>query len=243
MNIKGGYTNYGQDIGILMMPTVFPRLLGDIGNARTFTVPVRYRVVQNVEGTNLNVHNAQEQLLMPFIRAAQSLEREGCKAITTSCSFLGGFQRKLADAVNIPVFTSTLLLAPMMHAMLNRKRKIGILTISPEMMTEEYFNESGWSAKDIPVCVSGLPKTAEFSKLIIGDFLEGDFEKLEASVLELTERHMKEYPDTGAILLECSNYAPFARLIQKASGVPVFGINQLIEFIDACVNAPDYSNR
>lgn len=243
MNIKGGYTNYGQDIGILMMPTVFPRLLGDIGNARTFNVPVRYRIVQNVEGANLNVHNAQERLLMPFIRAAQSLEQEGCKAITTSCSFLSGFQRQLADAVNIPVFTSTLLLAPMVHTMLNRKLKIGILTINPELITEEYFNQSGWSSKDIPVCVSGLQKSSEFSKLIIGDFLEGDLEKLETCVLELTQRHMATYPDTGAILLECSNYAPFARLIQKASGVPVFGINQLIEFIDACVNAPDYGNK
>lgn len=243
MNIKGGYTNYGQDIGILMMPTIFPRLLGDIGNARTFNVPVRYRIVQNVEGANLNVHNAQERLLMPFIRAAQSLEQEGCKAITTSCSFLSGFQRQLADAVNIPVFTSTLLLAPMVHTMLNHKKKIGILTISPELMTEEYFNQSGWSSRDIPVCVSGLPENSEFSKLIIGDFLEGDLEKLEACVLELTERHMVEHPDTGAILLECSNYAPFARLIQKASGVPVFGINQLIEFIDTCVNAPSYNNR
>lgn len=243
MNIKGGYTNYGQDIGILMMPTIFPRLLGDIGNARTFNVPVRYCIVQNVEGANLNVHNAQERLLMPFIRAAQSLEQEGCKAITTSCSFLSGFQRQLADAVNIPVFTSTLLLAPMVHTMLNHKKKIGILTISPELMTEEYFNQSGWSSRDIPVCVSGLPENSEFSKLIIGDFLEGDLEKLEACVLELTERHMVEHPDTGAILLECSNYAPFARLIQKASGVPVFGINQLIEFIDTCVNAPSYNNR
>lgn len=243
MNIKGGYTNYGQDIGILMMPTIFPRLLGDIGNARTFNVPIRYRIVQNVEGANLSVHNAQERLLMPFIRAAQSLEQEGCKAITTSCSFLSGFQRQLADAVNIPVFTSTLLLAPMVHTMLNHKKKIGILTISPELMTEEYFNQSGWSSKDIPVCVSGLPENSEFSKLIIGDFLEGDLEKLETCVLELTERHMIAHPDTGAILLECSNYAPFARLIQKASGVPVFGINQLIEFIDACVNAPSYNNR
>ncbi len=243
MNIKGGYTNYGQDIGILMMPTIFPRLLGDIGNARTFNVPVRYRIVQNVEGANLNINNAQERLLMPFIRAAQSLEQEGCKAITTSCGFLSGFQRQLADAVNIPVFTSPLLLAPMIHTMLNRKKKIGILTINPELMTEEYFNQSGWSSKDISVCVSGLPENAEFSRLIIGDFLEGDLEKLEACVLEMTERHMAEHPDTGAILLECSNYAPFASLIQKASGVPVFGINQLIEFIDSCVNAPGYKNR
>lgn len=36
MKIIGGYTNYGQDIGILMLDTRFPRIIGDIGNANTF---------------------------------------------------------------------------------------------------------------------------------------------------------------------------------------------------------------
>ena len=35
MLLKGGYTNYGQDIGVLMLDTKFPRIPGDIGNART----------------------------------------------------------------------------------------------------------------------------------------------------------------------------------------------------------------
>jgi len=36
MIVKGGYTNYGQEVGILMLETRFPRLPGDIGNAKTF---------------------------------------------------------------------------------------------------------------------------------------------------------------------------------------------------------------
>ena len=95
-SIKGGYTNYGQDIGILMMHTVFPRLIGDIGNARTFSIPVRYCIV-DVDPLNMTEKNADERLLQPFIRAAQQLEAEGCKAITTSCGFLGSFQQQLAD--------------------------------------------------------------------------------------------------------------------------------------------------
>ena len=38
MKIIGGYTNYGQDIGILMLDTRFPRIIGDIGNANTFQI-------------------------------------------------------------------------------------------------------------------------------------------------------------------------------------------------------------
>ncbi len=153
--IKGGYTNYGQDIGILMMRTVFPRLVGDIGNARTFSMPVRYQIV-DVDPLNMTAKNADSRLLTPFIEAARQLEAEGCKAIATSCGFLAGFQRQLADAVNIPVFTSPLILVPMLHTALSRKRSIGILTEYAQGMSEPYFNQAGWSSKDIPVHVSGL---------------------------------------------------------------------------------------
>ena len=43
MNIRGGRTFYGQDIGILMMDTKFPRIPGDPGNAATFDFPVCYK--------------------------------------------------------------------------------------------------------------------------------------------------------------------------------------------------------
>lgn len=236
MNLKGGYTYYGQEIGILMMPTVFPRIPGDIGNARTFRNPVRYRIVENVQAVNLTERNAEEKLLKPFIQAAQALEAEGCKAITTSCSFLSCFQRQLANAVHIPVFTSVLLLAPMVRTMINGEQKIGILTIHSELMTEDVFLQSGWSSNDIPVCVSGLPEGSAFSKMIIGDCTEGNLEQLKQCMLDLAEKHMQAYPDTGALLLECPNFAPFAKCIQELSGVPIFGMNQLVEFMDTCVN-------
>lgn len=239
-NIKGGYTFYGQEIGILMMPTVFPRIPGDIGNARTFKNPVRYKLVENVEVLNITESNAKEQLLKPFIQAAQKLEAQGCKAITTSCTFLCGFQRQLADSVHIPVFTSTLILAPMIKTLINQKQKIGILTINSDLMTEDFFQQAGWSSKDISVCISGMQKDSPFYKMIISDQLKGNLASLENSIVELTKQHMETYPDTGAIILECPNYAPFAKKIQEVSNVPVFGINQLIEFIGDCVNPIQY---
>jgi len=237
--IKGGYTTYGQDIGILMIRTVFPRLVGDIGNARTFSMPVRYQVV-DVDPLNMTAKNADSRLLAPFIEAARQLEAEGCKAIATSCGFLAGFQRQLADAVNIPVFTSPLLLVPMIHASLSHKRSIGILSEYAQGMAEPYFNQAGWSSRDIPVHVSGQAPDSAFSKLIIGDNPEGSWEQMAEGVREMTLRHMEQYPDTGALVLECANYAPFTRMIQDLAQVPVFGINQLLEYISACVNAPGY---
>ena len=86
MKIIGGYTNYGQDIGILMLDTRFPRIIGDIGNANTFRTHVRYRTVRNITKGPITEKNIEKELLFPFLEAAKSLEAEGCKAITTSSS-------------------------------------------------------------------------------------------------------------------------------------------------------------
>lgn len=44
-------------------------------------------------------------LLKPFIEGAKELIAQGVKAITTSCGFLVIFQREMADALPVPVFT------------------------------------------------------------------------------------------------------------------------------------------
>lgn len=236
MYLKGGYTNYGQDIGIMMLPTVFPRLVGDIGNARSFSMPVKYRIVRDIDMASVNEKNADEKLIQPFIQAAKSLEAEGCKAITTSCSFLGLFQRQLADSVNIPVFTSPLLLVPMLRNMLNSDLKIGIFTESKSMLSDDYFNQFDCSIDDTNICITGMASNSAFSQLIIGDNVDGNMKQIEDCIKNMTIQHMKKYPTTGAIILECINFSPFTSLIQKFSGVPVFGINQFLEYIDSCIS-------
>lgn len=240
MKIQGGYTFYGQEIGILMLDTVFPRVKGDIGNAYTFPFPVRYYVVKNVFTGKKLPRDADEILLSAFCKAAKELEAEGCKAITTSCGFLAGFQEELADAVSIPVFTSTLALVPMIYPMIGKGKKIAIFTERAEFMTEYLFQKSGWSSENIPVCVYDLPENSDFNQLVIYDRPDGEIDGIRDCIEGMVKRCMAENDDIGAIVLECQNFAPYGNLIQKISGVPVFGINQLVEFIHSAVCYPEY---
>ena len=241
MKTRNGYTNYGQDIGILMLETTFPRIIGDMGNARTFNFPVKYRVVRNVFEDKRLPSDANELLLQAFIKAAKDLESEGCLAITTSCGFLAGFQRELADAVNIPVFTSVLTMVPMIYTMINRTRSIGIFTERKELMTDYLFQKTGWSSQDIPVHVSGLPEDSDFGKMVIRE-KDGSFDGIQDNIIAMCQSHMKAYPETGAIVLECQNFAPYGQLIQDICGVPVFGMNQYIEFIESCIQYTTYES-
>lgn len=69
-----------------MLDTVFPRFPGDIGNKDTFDFPVRYEVVKGALPKRV-VWDADRELVSPFIQAAQKLEKEGARLITTSCGF------------------------------------------------------------------------------------------------------------------------------------------------------------
>ena len=148
--------------------------------------------------------------------------------------------RSLADSVHIPVFTSAIMLVPLVRQMINRDREIAIFTERPWNLTEDHFNQAGFSSRDIPVVVSGMPEGSPFPALFIDGGLEEEREVLQQCMEEMTARHMREHPNTGAIVFECTNFGPFSRQVQDIARVPVFGINQLLEYIAACVDVRSY---
>jgi len=242
MKFASGYTNYGQDIGVLMLDTSFPRIPGDIGNAKSYpNVHVRYKVVKGAHSPRIMGQQADPELIQPFIDAARELEAEGCKAITTSCGFLAMFQEELAAAVNIPVFTSAMMLAPLVRTMINKDKEIAIFTERAWNLTETHFNKLGFSTKDIPIAVTGMLEGSPFPAVFIdGKYEDYSRDVLQACMEEMTTRHMKEHPNTGAIIFECTNFGPFSSYVQEIAQVPVFGINQMLEWIASCVSVRDY---
>lgn len=238
--LKGGYTNYGQQIGVLMLDTIFPRPAGDIGNALSYDFPVRYKTVKGAHATRIMGNNPDPKLIEPFIDAARELEAEGVRAITTSCGFLGPFQKDIAAAVNIPVFTSSLMQAPIIHAMLAPGKVIGVFTERAHHMNDEHFKGVGWSSEVIPVQVQGMKQNTEFPQTYIEgrDYL--DTEVLKEEMLEMTREFMASCENPGAILFECTNMCPFSSYVAAESGLPVFDINTLINTFYLAANPRRY---
>jgi len=136
MKLRGGYTNYGETIGILMLHTKFPRPRGDIGNALSYDFPVRYKIVRGAHATKIMGDEPDPTLLEPFMEAARELVvADGVKAITTSCGFLAPFQKQLAVAVNIPVFASSLIQAAIPGYFQSRRSYAGpVATWTPRLV-------------------------------------------------------------------------------------------------------------
>ena len=174
MRVQGGQNLYGFTVGILMLDTQFPRIVGDMGNALTFDFPIRYHRVAGAS-PDLVVRKSGRDLLPHFIEGARFLEREGVRAISTNCGFLSRFQREMAAAVKIPVFTSSLMLVPLVHRMLAPGRAVGILTVDGSSLTPEHFAGAG-IGPDVPTVVAGLEGEKEFTRVLLDDLLTLDVE-------------------------------------------------------------------
>jgi aspartate/glutamate racemase len=229
MELASGRNNYGQVLGILMVETYFSRIPGDIGNASTFEFPVRYKVIENATPARV-VDNADRTLIPQFIEGAKELEREGVRAITTSCGFLALFQKELADAVNIPVFTSSLLQVPLAHRMIAAGKKVGILTAKLKALTKDHLRAVGIT-DSIPVAIRGMDDQKDFSEAIGGNLKRPlDPEKVKASVISVC-KELKEEEDVGVLVFECTNLPPYSSAVHKSLGLPVFDIITLCNYI------------
>jgi Asp/Glu/hydantoin racemase len=233
--VRGGYNQYGFTVGILMLDTRFPRIPGDMGHAGTFDFPVRYLRVPGA-GPDLVVRGGAAGLLPAFIEGARELEREGVGAITTNCGFLAKYQGELTAAVTVPVFTSSLLLVPLVHRMLGPGRRVAILTVNAAALTPEHLRSAGITA-EIPIAVAGLETEKEFTRVLLGDELELDVDAAREEHLRVARRLLTEHPDVGAIVLECTNMPPYAADIQRETGRPVFDIVSLVRMVHGALMA------
>jgi hypothetical protein len=234
MRVKGGQNIFGFSVGILMLDTRFPRIPGDMGNASTFPFPVLYHRVRGASPDRV-VRQGQQELLPAFIEGARALEREGVRAVTTNCGFLAKFQSEVAAAVSIPVFTSSLMLVPLVHRMLPPKKAVGIMTVDASSLRPEHYTGAGIT-KDIPTVVAGMETEKEFTRVMLDNELELDVEAARQEHLAVARRLVEGHPEIGALVLECTNMPPYRADIQSVTGLPVFDITTLVRMVHDAVS-------
>ena len=237
--IKGGKSVYGAAVGILMLEARFPRILGDMGNAGTWGFPVLYKVVRDASPDRV-VRQGAKGLLDAFRSAAQELQADGVDGITTNCGFLSIFQDELSAAVDIPVLTSSLMQLPTINALLPSSRRAGILTVSRSSLTEAHL-----AAARVPegTPIGTTECRAHFTEAILGNSPELDPAAAEADNVAAAEDLVAEHPDTGAIVLECTNMTPYAAAVRNATGLPVFSQVSFVNWFQSALSPPDWPRR
>lgn len=227
---RGGKAVYGAPLGILMLEARFPRIPGDMGNAATWPFPVLYRVVRGASPERVVLEGARG-LLSDFVREAKDLVDLGAEAITTNCGFLALFQKELAEAVKVPVATSSLMQVPWVQATLPQGKRVGVVTVSGATLTPAHIEAAGVPL-DTPI--AGTETGKEFFRVIIkGEKNDLDIALAEADIIDAGRRLVAANPDVGAIVLECTNMPPYAAALREAVGLPVYDIYSMVNWFYA----------
>ncbi len=204
-------------------------LVGNSTNLDSYPFPVR---LCRIRGANLQtvLENPSREVLQRMIETSQELVSEGIRAITTSCGFNAVFQRELAEAVDVPVFTSSLLQIPFVTNLLAPEKTISVITAKKTSLKKEHFEAAGITPS-MNVEVFGMEESPEWNKIFTAPDEPIDLGIVEKDVVETARSAVKKRPDTGAIVLECTDLPPFAQAIRDATGLPVFDFVTMMGFV------------
>lgn len=235
--------DFGEDIGMLAFGQWFPAIrYGHPCYVGTFNFPIRLKFIQNPlppeEATPDEIRELKGWNLEEWIKSARELENTGVKAIVTGCGMTGTMQKDLTDAVNIPVFSSTIQFIPQIYHSLKRDKKIGILTASSKLLTrwDNMLFQACEVDPSIPVIIEGMTESDYCD--IWWSQLEKNFNpmKVEQAILKVTEILLKKHPDIGAIICECTEMPLYTKIIREKMRVPLFDANDMIRFVQRLVS-------
>ena len=224
----------GQAIGILVLDLFYPLVPGNVANASSFDFPVMYKVLK---GAGSEILKADPAILERVIEGGRELEEQGVRAVIGSCGYFGHYQKEAAAALDLPVFLSSLLQAPIIVQSLKGEQKVGIICAVEEALTPGILEACGINDRS-RIVVTGAQDLPEFAN-ILKDTGRFNSRILEQEMAGLASRLVGDHPEVGAILLECSDMPPYAWAIQKAARRPVFDYTTMINWIhNAVVRRP-----
>lgn len=228
-------TLHGVSIGILSLETGFERLPGDIAHGDTWPFAVQFAVLDGVTGPQVMAATAGDAetaapLVDRFVDAAIGLAALGVDGIVTSCGFLVSFQQALAARCPVPVATSSLLQIPSVAALLPQGQRVGVLTARESALTPAHLRAAHAPA-DLPV--AGLAEDSRFLQNNLCNAPRVSFDEQAHDVLACAERLLAQHPEVGALVSECSNFAPYSALVAERFGLPVFDIVSMTEWFRA----------
>ena len=215
----------GFAIGIIAVDLIYPKLPGNVANATTYPFPVLYKEVSfEIEELFAGSENIRDQI----VNAAKYLEKQGVRAIIGACGYFAHFQQAVKEAVDIPVFMSSLCQLPLIKTGLSEKKKILVLAASGENINDELLGKVGTDTSRI--IVQDIGHLESFAPIRYGS-VRLDNGRLTKELTELAESLVQKDPLIGAILLECSDLPPYAKALQSVTGLAVYDFNTMIDMV------------
>lgn len=220
-----GHYTAGFAIGIIAVHLIYPKLPGNVANATTYRFPVLY---QEVDFDIEQLFAGDDSIRDIVVEAAKELERQGVRAIVGACGYFAHFQQDVAEAVQVPVFLSSLCQIPMIRLGLSAHQKILVLAASGDQLDDALLHHVGTGREGL--LIQNIGDMDSFDAIRYGKTTL-DNGRLTEDLCRLAAELQRQEPDIGAILLECSDLPPYAKAIQSVTGLPVFDFNTMINWL------------
>ena len=237
-----GRNVFGITIGLVQMRVNLPMIPGNMGNASTFDFPMLYREMNADNVFDVMANPPSKNFTDGIVEAAQWLELQGVRAIMGNCGFFGSYQNVVRKQINVPFFSSSLMMLPMMVQSMPANKKVGVITANgPILKKVQAIENCGLSLEDKKnrIVVMGCEEYPEFATGIMANTGRYNPAKVEKEIVSVAERMLVANKDIGAILLECTELSPHAVAVQNAVRMPVWDYTTLTRWIQSgCVRRP-----
>jgi len=232
---KGRYV-YGPTVGILQLPANIPMLPGDMGNPTTFNFPVLYELIEEIDPFWVLAAEPHPVVMEKVIAACKRLTMQGVRSIIGNCGFFANYQPEVAKSLDpgVQFFNGSLMQVPMLLNSVGSDKKVGVLTANAELLIPSpALKNCGVSDKDMSrVVIVGNEKGKEMNR-ITGETGSFNPRALEQELVALATKMIEDHPDIGAVVLECTEFPPYAHAIQDAIRRSVWDFVTMTNFMHA----------
>ena len=239
--LRPGAHYSGAPVGILLLDGDMIWGPGSVANASSFGYPVQFQVVKDLGATDI-LEPTNEYSIAQITQAARALEQNGARLIVGACGYFIKFQEHVKDAVNVPVALSSLLQIPMIINNLSQRQSLGIVTAVKGQVDDAMLLCSGVDSTD-RIIVDAIEQEGNFIDCGLGRSDVFIPDELEANVLSTVRKMVADNPSIGAILLECSEFPPFAATVSEATGLPVFDFISMIDYFAGALKPRTFDNN
>ena len=236
----------GYAIGVVCLNQNMPFIPGDVQCTSTFDFPVIYKVA--LEGTSAKILAGDPGMGKWLNDVAVELEKRGVKGLTGDSGYMVPYQKDIARSVDIPVALSSLIQLPFVGSMFAKNKTVAVVCAAAPPLSVDTLNEFGIGISN-ELVVHGMQDDQAVVEIMFravsiaghgsvgdrsGEASPFDADRLAESFYSMGQMLRTQYPNLGGVILECSDFPPYAAAIQAGlGGIPVFDFIGLINLLEA----------
>ncbi|MEO0419438.1 MAG: aspartate/glutamate racemase family protein [Pseudomonadota bacterium] len=235
LQLAAGRSIEGYSVGILHLSSTYPLPPGNAQHAQTYGFPVAFEAVTIDDPFALM--RGDDHIGKLVIEACVRLEQRGVRAIVGACGSFAYYQRMVAEASRVPVYTSVLTQVPFLLQALG-SRPLGVICASASSMNQRIYDQCG-IADPGRLVIDEMRGMSEFDAMLKGD-QPMDEALLREQTCQVAKRLRETNPEISGIVLQCSDLPPYGQAIQESIGLPLYDAVTLINWVHNCANYPAY---